>query len=353
MAGAQAQVLSAGEISIWARVRGATADGVEAALWRDRTLVRAWAMRRTMFLLPSDQLATFARGTSRRSAYNLAWAYSRVASGRKLDRLLEDTLAILEVPSTRSELAEGLKGRGHRLKSKAGGGWGNKSAVPHVELEGLEPSVGFLLHLIDAKSVICSGPNEGNESTYVRADKWIPNWRDITPEQAEPRLLDIYLRAFGPATLADFALWTGMYVRDAKPIWSSAAERTAYVDVEGWKAVVLSSDLSELERAESDGPEVRLLPFFDSFVLGHKSHRNVVDEANHKKVYRSQGWVSPVLLVDGRAKGVWSHQQGKSGLEVRIMPFTKLSSTISSHASELAEDLGRFLGVQEVKITTA
>lgn len=353
MAGAQAQVLSAGEMSIWARVKGVTAESIEAALWRKRTLVRGWAMRRTMFLLPSDQLAIFARGTSRRSEYNLAWAYTRAASRQQLDRLLDDTLEIRDMPRTRSKLAEGLKARGYRLKSKAGGGWGDSRAVPHVELDGISPSVGFILHLVDARGVICSGPNERNESTYVRAERWVPNWKDTTPEQAEPKLLDKYLGAFGPATLADFALWTGMYVSDAKAIWSRAADRIAHVDVEGWKAVVLGSDLPKLQEAEPDGPEVRLLPFFDSFVLGHRSHRNIVDEKNHKKVYRAQGWVSPVLLVDGRARGVWSHVQGKSGLEVHVTPFTRLPSKVSSQIREVARDLGRFLGSPEVKTTIA
>src|SRR6266849_5901043 len=73
--------------------------------------------------------------------------------------------------------------------------------------------------------------------------------------------------------------------------------------MEGSKASILESDLSELESAKIDEPVVRLVPYFDSFLLGHKSHLNIVDEKNRKKVYRSQGWVSPVLLVDGRAWG--------------------------------------------------
>src|SRR5439155_25628412 len=40
MAGVQAQVLSAAQISLWARTRGLSADDVENALWRDRTLVK-------------------------------------------------------------------------------------------------------------------------------------------------------------------------------------------------------------------------------------------------------------------------------------------------------------------------
>lgn len=311
-------------------------------------------MRRTMFLLPSDQLAVFVRGTTRRAAHNFRYALSRIGSQEKLDELLDAVLDALEEPRTRSDLAEILsKSHGYKLKSKAGGGWGNKRPVPWVEVGDALLPVGFLLHVIAARDVIVSGPGDGNEATYVRADKWISHWNDMPIEKAEQGLLVKYLRAYGPSTLQDFALWAGMYVRDAKPIWQSEVENLVQVDVEGWRASILQSDLPALERAELDEPLVRLLPYFDSFLLGHKSHRNIVDQGNHKKIYRDQGWVSPVLLVDGRAQGTWSHEQKKGNLDVRVTPFSRLSSGVSSRIKEEASDLGRFLECSDVKTAIA
>ena len=348
MAGAQAQVLSAGQLSIWARLRAARAEDLEAALWRDRTLVRAWCMRRTLFIVPSDELAVFARGTSRRSEYNYSWAVERVASKQQLDRLLDDVLESLDEPRTRSGLAQALKSQGYKIKSKAGGGWGDRSNVPWVEAGGASFSVGFILHAVGARGVICSGPSVGNESTYVRADRWAPRWKDMPVEEAEGELLVKYLRAFGPATVADFALWMGLYMRDAKELWPRVADRIAQVDMGGRKAAILESDLQELESARIGSPVVRLLPFFDTFILGHKSHEDIVDERHRRRVYRAQGWISPVLLVNGRAHGTWSYAQRKDSLEVRVTPFATLSRDISSQLREEASDLGRFFGCQSV-----
>ena len=351
MGGAQAQVLSAAQVSIWSRVRASRIQDLDAAIWKERSLVRAWGMRRTMFLFPSEELALYVRGTYRRSAYNFRWAQKQVSSGQALDRLLDDIMEILSEPRTRNNLAHMLKSKGYRVKSKAGGGWGDKRTVPWVEVGDTSLSVGFLLHVIGARDVICSGPNVGNESTFVRADKWLPHWKDIPIKDAEGKLLAKYLSAFGPATLADFALWAGMYVRDAKEIWALQSGNMAQVEVDGRSAWMLRSDLPELQRAELEGLGVRLLPFFDSFLLGHKSHRNIVDEKDHKRVYRAQGWVSPVVLVDGRAEGVWSYVQRKNDLEVRVAPFIKLSNAISSQIRAQALDLGRFLGCPNVKTT--
>src|SRR6266851_2096217 len=104
--GAQSQVLSAAQLSIWARVKGSRIRHVNSAIWSDHTLVRAWAMRRTMFLLPSYQLAVFVRGTTRRAAYHFRQAQSRIGSQQKLDELLDAVLGALQEPCTRSDLAE-------------------------------------------------------------------------------------------------------------------------------------------------------------------------------------------------------------------------------------------------------
>ena len=350
MAGAQAQVLLAGQMSIWPRVKGARLQDVESALWKERTLVRAWGMRGTMFLLPSDELSVFVRGSARRAAYNLNWAIRHAGSKQDVDKLLDRVSEILEEPRTRTDLAQMLtESHGYKTKSKAAGGWGDKRKVPHVKVGAISLSIGFLLHIIRARDVICSGPNQGTEASYVRADKWIKNWKDVSQETAERELLVKYLKAHGPATINDFAIWEGLYMKDAKDIWSKEAENIVEVDIEGSKAGTLESDLPELESAKINEPVVRLVPYFDSFLLGHKSHLNIVDEKNRKKVYRSQGWVSPVLLVDGRAQGVWSHVQKKNDLEVKITPFSKLSNQVTERAKEEASDLGRFLDCSSVK----
>src|SRR5437667_11888753 len=60
--GAQSQVLSAAQLSIWARVKGARIRQVNSAIWSDHTQVRAWARRRTMFRITSEPPPDFVRG---------------------------------------------------------------------------------------------------------------------------------------------------------------------------------------------------------------------------------------------------------------------------------------------------
>src|SRR6267143_2154835 len=65
--GLHAQLLSSAALSLWARVEGTSLEAFQRALWRDRTLVKIWAMRGTLHLLPAGDLPIYlgALGTYR------------------------------------------------------------------------------------------------------------------------------------------------------------------------------------------------------------------------------------------------------------------------------------------------
>ncbi len=345
IAGAQAQVLTAAQMSLWPRVEGLRVEDTESAMWEQRSMVRASCMRRTMYLIPASEVSVYVRGTARRAGYEERYVLHRGVPPAELDRLLGAALDCLREPLSHTALAERVsKEAGLLLKTRRGGGWGSEGEVACVEVGGLTLSAGYMLHVAGARGVVCSGPKLGNESTSVRADKWVRHWKDMPVERAEEELVTRYLRAFGPSTVSDFAWWVGMYAGDAKEIWSKVAHDLVQVDVEGWKASVLRSDLDELLTASPEGHVTRLLPYFDSFLLGHRTKRHLVDDRHRASVYRGQGWVAPVLLVDGKAEGVWSHAKNSRGLTVEVKAFRGLPSRVSSAAKEEARRLGEFLG---------
>ncbi|MCI4352145.1 MAG: winged helix DNA-binding domain-containing protein [Thermoplasmata archaeon] len=351
MGGAQAQVLRAAQMSIWARVRDLKEDDLETALWKDRILAKAWGMRRTLFLLPSDDLAIFVRGSARRAEKEIRWMLNHGVSEQVLERLVRAVLFAMDTPSTRSELARRVsKSLKLPLRWERGGGWGSQRMIPCVQLGDVTCPAYYLLHLAGARGVLCSGPSEGNEATFVRADAWLRDWRDVPRERAESELLQRYLGSFGPATVADFVAWTGMGFKDAGEIWAREEASFAPVNVEGWPAWILRRDLSELEDSKIERPTVRILPYFDSFLLGHMKRTHLVETRDLGRVYRNQGWVAPVVLVDGRVKGVWTHVENGKRLSVRVEPFGPVPRLVSAAIREEGRDLGRFLGCESVEV---
>ena len=350
MAGAQAQLLSAAQISLWARVRDLRIADIEKAV-SERTLVKASGMRRTLFLAPAQELAIFVRGTAGRAEKEIRWARGKGVPEHVIEAAIDAALGVLDEPLTRPEIAErASRALGVRMQGVHGGGWGHRKKIDGVPVGHLTYPVVDLLHLVAARGVVCYGPNRGNEPTFVRADAWIPGWRDVPREQAEGILLRTYLRAFGPATATDFAMWSGVTLTDAREIWSRQQADFASVNVEGWRAEILREDLDEIARARFVRPLVRLLPYFDSFLLGHKEREHLVAMDHRPRVYRAQGWIAPVVLIDGRVAAVWEQRRERDRLRLKVEKLGLISRRVAAGIREEAQDLSRFLGVPNVDV---
>jgi hypothetical protein len=90
---------------------------------------------------------------------------------------------------------------------------------------------------------------------------------------------------------------------------------------------------------------VRLLPGFDPYVVAASYHARALLPGDFRpRVYRPQGWISPVLLVNGFMHGVWRHELKGSSVELVIEPFVKLPAWVRRAATEEAERLADFFG---------
>lgn len=350
MTGAQAQLLSAAQVSVWSRVRDLQIAEIEGALDK-RTLVKASCMRRTLFLVPARDLAIFVRGATGRAEKEIRWALGKGVPQRVLDAAIEAALGALDEPRTRPEIAErACRSLGVQMQKYEGGGWGNRRALAAVPVGELNYPVVELLHLAAARGVVCYGPQRGSEPTFVRADAWIPKWQDVAREQAEGTLLRWYLQAFGPATAADFAMWSGLTLTNARAIWERQQASLALVDVKGWQGALLRKDLDVLAQTDFERPLVRLLPYFDSYLLGHRERHHLAALEHRPKIYRPQGWIAPVVLVDGRVVAVWEQVRERDRLRVKVTKFVPISRRITAGIHEEARDLSRFLGAPNVDV---
>jgi winged helix DNA-binding protein len=351
MAGAQAQLLSAAQISLSTRTAGLTVADVDTAL-AQRLVVKVGCMRRTLYLVPAGLVAVFVRGTARRAEKDVRWALGKGVPSRVVETAIDAALGALDEPRTRAEIAErACRTLGARPRLVHGGGWGSRGKVAAVPVGALTYPVVDLLHLAAARGVVCHGAPRNGEPTFVRADAWVPGFEDVAPEDAETRLLRRYLEAFGPATAADFAVWTGVTVREARAIWARAESELAPVEVEGAEASMLRAGIDELSRARVERPHVRLLPYFDSYLLGHADRRHLVSDEHRRQVSRAQGWIAPVVLVDGRVLGVWKHTLKSSRLTVEVTPLGRLTRRVVAGVQAEAGELRRFLGAEELQVT--
>src|SRR5579863_5073928 len=130
LCGLHAQVMSSPEPIVSARVEGLERGIVQRALWKDRTLVKTWAMRGTLHLLPSSELSLWhaALGTSTRYLRPKAWKKYFGITMEELDRLSQAIATALDGRVlTRAELVEEVRritGSPALAKNLGEGSWG-------------------------------------------------------------------------------------------------------------------------------------------------------------------------------------------------------------------------------------
>ncbi len=317
--------MSSADLSLWTRVNGHGPDDLSGALWQERTLVKTWLMRGTLHLVPADDLPVYTSALDPRGRYDAAWLRYFQVTADDMERLIEAVTDALDGRYlTRRELSERLAPRvGESVAKRLESGWG----------EFLKP--------VARRGRLCFGPSEGQTVTFARPDQWLGRWRDVPQEDAQAELVRRYLAAYGPATADDFDRWVGSARRARfRAAWQAVADELVEVAP---KRFLLKADSDALETA-SASRTVRLLPAFDPYLLGHQDRTHLVEKEWSSRVYRTAGWVSPVVLQGGRVVGVWEQKRRGLKLVVRVEPLKALSRTEQAAVGAEAEALAAYLG---------
>ncbi|HEX8996388.1 MAG TPA: winged helix DNA-binding domain-containing protein [Ktedonobacterales bacterium] len=330
--GLHAQIMSAAELAPWARIDGLDSGDVRAALWQERTLVKTWAMRWTLHLLPAADypvyLAAFgAFGHFRRERW--LTAYGMTADD--MNALLESFRVTLTGDGlTREQLADAVAQQTGRpyLREKLLGGWGTM----------LKPGA-YQGHLV-------FGPSSGQNVTFVSTRHWLGELPALDIDNARLETVRRYLTAYGPATPGDFASWWGTSRADARKLFKALGDELVPVSVEGWDAWALSADADALQETQPSAT-VRLLPGFDPYTLGLRREREAALPAGRKgRVYSQQGWIAPVALAGGYVVGVWKYQVKQARLAVTVEPFEPLTPAIREGIEREAARLGAYFDAE-------
>lgn len=127
--GLHAQLMSSAELSVWARVENLEREEVQQALWEERSLVKTWAMRGTLHLLPSNEFPLWQAALSTYDHYlKGAWLRAYGMSQPELEKLIETIGVVLNGSMlTREELARRVSQEigSEDLPARLTGSWGS------------------------------------------------------------------------------------------------------------------------------------------------------------------------------------------------------------------------------------
>jgi uncharacterized protein YcaQ len=331
IAGLHAQIMSSAELTLWTRVEGLDRQAVHHALWRDRTLVKTWAMRGTLHLLPAAEFPLWQAALSTRRGYQRAsWQRGFGVTLEQLQTMLGAITRALDGQVLSREA----------LAAEVGAITGS----PELG-DKLRHSWGSLLKPAASQGLLCFGPGDGQLVRFTRPDQWLPGWRG--GQDPDASLLETarrFLRACGVVTREDYARWWGVLAPEGGRVLKRLGDEVVPVEVGGAAGWMLAAHATEIAEA-SAAASVRLLPAFDQYVVAATRHAEQLMPGPFKdRVYRPQGWLSPVLLAGGSMLGTWRQEAKGRRLEVTIEPFTRIPAAVRRQAEDEAERLATWAG---------
>jgi hypothetical protein len=216
--------------------------------------------------------------------------------------------------------------------------------------EHLRSGWGAVLKPLAWQGLLCYGPARDNRVTFTRPDTYLPGWSGLPDAHAAaPLVVERYLGAYGPATPASFDDWLlrGATPKTVVKRWFAelaGADRVVPVGVEGERLYANAQDAEDMSATPPETP-VRLLPAFDQYVVtAARDDLEVIDVTERGRVYRPQGWLSPVVVAGGRMVAVWRQQRRRARLEVVVEPFAPLPPRTWPAVEEEAQRLAAFVG---------
>ena len=149
-----------------------------------------------------------------------------------------------------------------------------------------------------------------------------------------------YLAAFGPATAADIATWSGL--RGLKrEVEQLRPELAVFLDQNGAELL----DVPDGLRPAADAPAPpRFVPEWDNVLLAHADRRRIVAEELQQPFYKAAvQLIGPAVLLDGFAVGRWKLQTERDIASLLVSPLKAIEANDREALAREGERLATFM----------
>lgn len=324
MCAVQAQSFDAARHQLRVRSVGLTVGAVNRAFEDERSVVRTWLMRGTLHLCAADDM--------RWMLDVFGPPINRLGASCRMGIGLDDATCERGIAVIRAALAHGPMAR-RELR--------NRLVSAGVLSEPVGQSLIHLLFHAATLGVICCGPRMGRDDSFVLLDDWVARFDGPRGDAAVAELARRYLAAYGPASVRDFAAWSGL----SSPLTKAGMTAIADEIVEYPGAIpglwtLRASAVTELPKR----PVVRLLGHFDTYLLGYRRREHLGDASAEEWIHQGGGgWIRPTVVVDGWIVGGWGLDARGREFEVTVKRFEPHSSRVETGIIREVAEIGDFL----------
>jgi hypothetical protein len=202
--------------------------------------------------------------------------------------------------------------------------------------------MGYFLMSAELDGIICSGPRKGKQFTYALLEERVPRMPEVHPDEALAELVKRYFSRRGPATLQDFAWWSGLTMTDAKKGMEMVKSQFVCELIKGQAYWFAETRLPTKEKT----PRAYLLPNYDEYFIGFKDRSAIGEIAARAGIKGDDpSLIAHMIIIDGQIVGGWRRTINKNSVLVELNLITKLTKTESRAVARAADGYGKFLGL--------
>ena len=298
--GMQAQAPNPPYFGLWARLAGFHPDDL-IKLVTGREVVRLSLMRSTIHLVTADD-ALYLRSVLQKQHERWFLAgYGKRFEGLDVPAVVASALEILEAePVTFAVL-------GKRLAQ----------AHPGADEQTLASVARMYAPLVQVPPRGLWGSS--GQAAHTTARVWLG--RDLPAKVTADEMVLRYLAGFGPASVADAQVWSGL-TRLKEVFERLRPQLRTFRDEKG----VELFDLPHSPRpgGEVDAP-VRLVAEFENMLLSYADRSRIISEEHRKRIFTPNGLIPGTFLLDGVVAGTWKLTRKKKTALLEVNPFGKVS----------------------------
>lgn len=310
--------------SLWAigqRMKNVTEEVIEKAV-ADRLIVRSWPMRGTLHFTHAQDLRWMLQLLAPRVIKRSAFRYKEL----ELDNV---ALSKSEVIITQALIG------GKELR--------RDELFTILEKNGVSPSGQRGIHILSylaMRGLICFGSRNGKQFTFTLLDEWIPPTKPKEPDEALFELAKRYFLSHGPATIHDFAWWSGLTLTEVRRSIELIKTHLTHETVDEHVYYFTTTTNHTLNHT------AYFLPAYDEFTVAYKDRRAIIDSAHF---IQAGNGLRPTIVFDGKIIGTWKRELKKHEVIVTMHFFSPISLTERKVIAAAANRYGKFLG-RELKL---
>ena len=205
-----------------------------------------------------------------------------------------------------------------------------------------ELRMGYLMMHAELEALVCSGPRRGKQFTYALLDERVPPSKTLECPEALIKLAHRYFMSRGPATVHDFARWSGLTLADARVGLEGTRSRLAHEVIEG---KLLWWSPSKESPATESAPTVQLLSIYDEYISGYKDRSASSNARNAARLSAMGNELNAIVFVNGRVMGTWKRVTEKDRLVIHTDMFEPLTKAEVRALGAAIRRYGDFVGM--------